>query len=307
IARVRAVLGVELGIRALFETPTVAGLARRLDTGTQGDAFNALLPLRAHGVRPPLFCVHPAGGLSWCYAGLLRHLGPDYPIYGLQAPGLAHPGTLPATLEDMVTDYIDHLRAVQPTGPYHLLGWSFGGAVAHAIATRLQHQGEPVALLAMLDSFPLDCRRGGNPPPTQHDLLVHLLGVAGHPAANGDRPLSGSEIAAILRDADELLAGLEERHVAAFTEIYAHNLTLRPASAVGCFDGDLLYFRAMRDKPADAPTSDIWRFLVSGRINTHEIACTHHTMTQPVPLAHIGRVLAEHLDIINNHQGGRGE
>jgi thioesterase domain-containing protein len=57
---------------------------------------------------------------------------------------MSPPGALPATLEGMVTAYLDHIRAVQPTGPYHLLGWSFGGAVAHAIAVRLQHQGESV-------------------------------------------------------------------------------------------------------------------------------------------------------------------
>ncbi|MDQ3762941.1 MAG: amino acid adenylation domain-containing protein [Actinomycetota bacterium] len=309
ISRIRATLSVELSIRALFEAPTVAGLARLLDTNTQRNAFDVLLPLRAHGIRPSLFCIHPAGGLSWCYSGLIRHLGPAYPIYGLQAAALAHPGSLPTTLEDMVTDYVDHIRTVQPTGPYHLLGWSFGGGVAHAIAVHLQNQGESVALLAMLDSFPLGSRRVRHPLLEEHELLALLLvEVAGHASPNGDRPpLSVSEVAAILRDEDELLANLEERHVAAFIEIYTHNATLKPISPVGCFHGDLLYFRAMHGKAADASTSETWRSLVNGHIETHEIACTHNTMTQPTPLAHIGRVLAEHLDIINNHQRSRGE
>ncbi|MGH3754912.1 MAG: amino acid adenylation domain-containing protein, partial [Pseudonocardiaceae bacterium] len=303
VSRIRSTMGAELSIRALFEAPTVAGLARLLDTGTQHDAFDVLLPLRPHGTRPPLFCIPPAGGLSWCYAGLLRHLHPDYPIYGLQARGLAHPGSLPATLEDMVTEYLGHIRTVQPTGPYHLLGWSFGGAVAHAIAVRLQHQGEPVALLAMLDSFPIGSPRGVHPLPEEHDLLALLLEVAGHTSINVDRPLSVPEVAAMLRDEDELLAGLEQRHVAAFIEIYANDVALRPTSAVGSFDGDLLYFQAMHDRPADTPTSDVWRSAVTGRIETHEIACQHNAMTQPAPLAHIGRVVAKHLDIINSSPG----
>ena len=57
---------------------------------------------------------------------------------------------------------------------------------------------------------------------------------------------------------------------------------------------------------ADAPTSDTWQSLISGHIETHEIACTHTTMTQPAPLAHIGRVLAEHLDIISSRFPRRG-
>ncbi|MGB9048579.1 MAG: amino acid adenylation domain-containing protein, partial [Pseudonocardiaceae bacterium] len=307
ISRIRAALEMNLSIRTLFETPTVAGLARLVDTATQRDAFDVLLPLRTQGVRPPLFCIHPAGGLSWCYAGLLRHVGPDHPIYALQAPGLATPGALPATLEDMVADYVDHIRTVQPTGPYHLVGWSFGGTVAHAIAVRLQDQGEPVALLAMLDSLPLDIGRKCTPLPTQHDLLALLLEVTGHPSAKIDHTLNVAEVASMLRDEVELLSDLKQHHVEAFIEIYAHNATLRATSAVGCFDGDVLYFQATRDTPADVPNSDAWRPLVSGHIATHEIACTHNTMTQPAPLAHIGRILANHLDIINDHQRSRGE
>ncbi|MGH3783717.1 MAG: alpha/beta fold hydrolase, partial [Pseudonocardiaceae bacterium] len=304
VARIRTTLGVELSIRALFEAPTVAGAARLLSSGTRRDAFDMLLTLRAHGVRPPLFCIHPAGGLSWCYAGLLHHLGPDYPVYALQARGLAHPGALPTTLEDIVIDYVDQIRTVKPSGPYQLMGWSFGGAVAHATAVRLQEQSEPIALLAMLDSFPIDVTHIGT---LQHHLRALLLEVADHAPADANRPLSVSEVAAILRDGDGLLAGLEERYVEAVIEIYVNNATLKSTSAVGCFHGDLLYFRAMHDKPADASDSNIWRSLVSGHIETHEISCTHSAMTQPAPLAHIGRVLAAQLDIINNHQGSHGE
>jgi amino acid adenylation domain-containing protein len=301
VSRIRSVLGVELTVRVLFEAPTVAGLAQLLDTGTQQDAFDMLLPLRPHGLRPPLFCIHPAGGLSWSYAGLLRHLHPDHPVYGLQARGLTEPGALPATLEDMVTDYVDLLRTVQPTGPYHVVGWSFGGAVAHAIAVRLQHQGEPVALLGMLDSLPIDAQRSSNPLPEEHDILALLLEVFGHTSIKADRPWTVSEFVAMLRDEGGyggLLASMDERHVAAFIEIYANNATLKPTSVVGSFEGDLLYFQAMHDKPVDGPTSHAWRYAVTGHIETHQIACTHTAMTQPAPLAHIGRILAERLDTI---------
>jgi amino acid adenylation domain-containing protein/non-ribosomal peptide synthase protein (TIGR01720 family) len=310
VFRVRSVLGAELTVRALFEAPTVAGLARLLDVGSPQDAFDVLLPLRAHGVRPSLFCVHPPGGLSWCYAGLLRHLHSDYPIYGLQARALTHPGCLPATLEDMVTEHVEHIQTVQPTGPYHLLGWSFGGAVAHAIAVRLQRQGESVALLAMLDSAPIDSRPACDRLPEERDILALLLEVFGHTSIDGDRPLSASEFMATLRSKNGhggLLASMDEHHITTFIEIYTHNAALRPASAVGSFDGDLLYFHAMHDTPADASAGQAWRSLVTGHIETHEIACRHNAMTQPAPLAHIGRVVAEYLDVLNNQQRSLGE
>jgi enterobactin synthetase component F len=76
----------------------------------------------------------------------------------------------------MVADYLDRIRTVQPTGPYHLLGWSFGGAVAHAIAVWLQHQGESVPLLAMLDSLPINSTPHSTSLPEQHELLAFFAG-----------------------------------------------------------------------------------------------------------------------------------
>ncbi len=65
MSRIREALGVELSIGNLFEAPTVAGLAERLEMGSSQSALDVLLPLRTSGDKPPLFCVHPAGGLSW--------------------------------------------------------------------------------------------------------------------------------------------------------------------------------------------------------------------------------------------------
>ena len=156
ISRIRSTLDVELAIRSLFEAPTVEALCDRLN-GNQPDRspLEVLLPLRPSGSLPPLFCIHPGGGLSWSYSGLMRHLPADRPIYGLQARGISHPETSPQTLEEMAADYVTFVRHVQPTGPFHLLGWSFGGLVAHAMATHLQDHGETVALLALLDCYPI--------------------------------------------------------------------------------------------------------------------------------------------------------
>ncbi|WP_078897574.1 alpha/beta fold hydrolase [Streptomyces rimosus] len=154
ISRIRAVLGADLPIRALFETPTVAGLAGQLHLDVREDALGVLLPLRPRGTKPPLFCIHPAGGLSWPYAGLLQYLDPDVPVYGLLARGMTEGEELAGSVAEMVEDYLGQMRTVQPHGPYHLLGWSFGAVVAHAIADRLQQQGERTDLLVVVDAVP---------------------------------------------------------------------------------------------------------------------------------------------------------
>ena len=153
IGRARGVLAADLPIRAIYETPTIAGLAQRVSHGEQTKPTLAALPLRVTGKRPPLFCLPPAGSRSWCYAGLVSHIDPDIPVYGLDMPGEQEraPG---CTLGDLAEALLGEIWRIQPQGPYYLAGWSMGGLLAHAIATRLVALGEDVALLALLDAYP---------------------------------------------------------------------------------------------------------------------------------------------------------
>ncbi|WP_259371090.1 non-ribosomal peptide synthetase [Streptomyces sp. SCUT-3] len=298
ISRVRSAFGTDLAIRTLFEAPTVAELAQRLGADDAGGAFDVLLPLRGRGTLPPLFCVHPASGFGWSYAGLMRHLGPDRPVYALQSRGIAEPCELPADVDRIAADYLEQVRAVRPSGPYHLLGWSFGGLVAHAMAVRLQAEGEEVALLAMLDSFP---REPGEPDAdavlSEQEFLAGMLDLAGYDReAFAGRALEYADVTAILGREDGVLGSLEERHVAALYEVFENNSRLARRHLPGKYAGDLLFFEATEGKPADAPGPQVWGSFVGGRIESHPVACLHDDMTRTEPLAVIGRVLAARLD-----------
>ncbi|MFE7214677.1 amino acid adenylation domain-containing protein [Streptomyces sp. NPDC057611] len=306
IGRVRATFGTDIAIRTLFEAPTVAELAERLGTedGNGPGAFDVLLPLRRRGSRPPLFCVHPASGFSWSYAGLMRHLSPDFPIYGLQSRGIADPCELPTSVEEIAADYLKQVRSVQPTGPYLLLGWSFGGLVAHAMAEQLQRAGEKVDLLAMLDSFPrLPAGDGGPVRPeeedavlSQQEFLTGMLDLAGYDRDSRDgEPLAYARVTEILRGQGGVLGSLEERHVAALYEVFENNSRLARCHIPGTYVGDVLFFEATLGKPEHAPGPDIWARFVEGSIDSHAVRSTHDDMTQPEPLAEIGRILAARL------------
>jgi thioesterase domain-containing protein len=237
------VLGERPTIRSLYAAPTVARFAAELTADAPGDEFDMLFALRGTGSRPPVFCVHPAGGLGWCYTGLLRHLERAYPLYALQARGIAAAEPLPATLEELVDDYLVRIRAVQPAGPYHLLGWSFGGVAAYALATRLRARGEEVALLALLDAYPhvpgaAEVSLGA------HDILTGLLEYAGHRPSPGDGPLDVSRAARILRGTGSALSALTEDQLAASVRVFQNNFRLQHGYLPGRFDGDLLLFTA---------------------------------------------------------------
>ncbi|MFD8755757.1 amino acid adenylation domain-containing protein, partial [Kitasatospora sp. NPDC059577] len=278
LARVRAALGVDPGMRALFEAPTVAGLARRLDHGAAADALDVVLPLRTGGDRPPLFCVHPAAGISWVYSGLLRHLGPDQPVYGLQARGLR--GGAPASVAEIAEDYVRQIRAVRPDGPYHLLGWSFGAVVAQEMAVRLRAEGAEVGLLALLDGAPA-ARTATAPTVEPADTLDELLRSLGHDPAD-ERGLES--LKAVLGDAVAVLPEVFDRH----RKLMAEHVPDR-------YRGDAVFFGATTGKPADWPYEQAWQPYLDGRIEPHRLACAHGELTQPEPLARIAAVLAEKL------------
>ncbi|MFC9650818.1 amino acid adenylation domain-containing protein [Streptomyces sp. NPDC056937] len=283
ISRIRVRLGRELSVRALFEAPTVALLADRLGRLGQdmaGDGLGVLLPLRAEGTRRPLFCVHPAIGLSWCYSGLPSRLSRHQPVYGLQAPGFGEPDGAPVTFEAMLDRYVAEIRSVQPAGPYSLLGWSFGGAAAHALAVRLRELGEEVAFLGVLDGFPGHADSAARPVEYDDpDVWPAIRDSVGHDPAHPDSPL-----------AELGPAGLD-----ALARVFVDVTNLRGTFDSGVFDGDLVLFTATEGATVSEPDR-VWAPYVTGRIEVHPVDCAHGEMTAPGPMAAIGRVVAGHLD-----------
>jgi amino acid adenylation domain-containing protein len=173
IHRLQEQLGRQIYTIALFDSPTIAGLASYLDDEKdketrQGDKEKdpsislspclpvslspCLVPLQPNGSRPPLFMVHPPGGIVVCYQPLAHRLGQDRPFYGIRARGLQGEPDLPARMEDMAAEYVAAVREAQAEGPYHLGGWSVGGVVAFEMARQLLAQGQSVGLLALLDT-----------------------------------------------------------------------------------------------------------------------------------------------------------
>ncbi|TJZ54340.1 amino acid adenylation domain-containing protein [Streptomyces piniterrae] len=267
------------------------------ETSEEADG-GVLLPLRESGDKAPLFCVHPAVGFSWCYAGLTSPLGTDRPVYGLQARGLDGPEDLPASLREMAADYLDHVRSVQPTGPYHLLGWSFGGVVAHEMAVQLEESGESVETLAILDAYPAGADVAAAAASAEaapdsvagRDVLAMLLEFFGYdPSLRAGESLTYPRFMEITRAREGLLASFDEEQIAALARTFTNNARIAGLHEPRPFGGNTVMFTA-REHPPETVLG-LWRPLLKGPLEILPLDCTHMEMGGPAALGEVGRVL----------------
>ncbi|KAG0053629.1 hypothetical protein BGZ83_000770, partial [Gryganskiella cystojenkinii] len=275
ISHVRSRLGVELKLRTLFTAPTLAEMAQVLLKGAdfQDDEFSMLLPLKTQGSRSPLFCIHPGLGLSWLYMGLAKHLHSEQQLYGLQASGLDGKTPLAGSVEEMTLSYLDHIQKIQPHGPYHLLGYSFGGTVAQNMAVELERRGEKVLLLAIMDSTGDYSIFAEEQDTTQY--VEQLTRFGGKDSTDyGWRLLERSK------------------------PVILNNSKLARRFTPGVYSGDILFFRALVPTNEDVPLvdPDSWKPHILGSIEVHDVACSHLDMDKPEIIALVGGTIAARIE-----------
>ncbi|MDX7989230.1 amino acid adenylation domain-containing protein, partial [Xenorhabdus sp. 12] len=101
----------------------------------------------------PLFCMPGAGASPSSLLELAMSFPQQLPVYALQARGFTAEHSFPyASVEGIARAYIQTIRQIQPHGPYHLLGHSFGGWIAFEMALQLQAEGEVVSDLILIDT-----------------------------------------------------------------------------------------------------------------------------------------------------------
>lgn len=147
---VRRKLG-DLPASSLLRAPTVRQLAEIIRGGS-AEVWHNLLPLRTEGTRPPLVAVHAVHGHGLLYGALADHLGPEQPVYALQAEALSGRRPRSTTVEQIAASYREQVEQRLPDGPYLLFGFSFGGTVAFEMARQLLERGRPVEMLVLGDT-----------------------------------------------------------------------------------------------------------------------------------------------------------
>lgn len=314
-------LNCEIPIATIFRYPTAAQLAAALSPTVQirdqpweygcavpepPPAKTLLAPLLpiTKGESPPLFCVHPAAGLSWCYMGLARQLGTRHSLYGLQSPYLEAEippaRSLQQSWAQTLAAYLALVRQVQPQGPYRLLGWSFGGMMAQAMATRLQQQGEAVERLILLDAYPGQQLQQRDRPSDREifDLLRQATGLQVTEQTLADPAQS-------LPDRDAMLTQLRQPQSGArldlptlnrLMDITRHNIDLARQSPVPeRYQGDLLFFTAIQGQRASGLTHQTWQPFVTGSITNYSLEADHGRLLTDDCLQTVVRAIATYL------------
>ncbi|QEM44148.1 type I polyketide synthase [Mycolicibacterium grossiae] len=115
----------------------------QMDAG-ELDGFVRTIRARPEGSnRVPVFVFHPAGGSTTVYEPLLKRLPADTPMYGFER--------VEGTVEERAAAYLPKLMEIQGNGPYVLVGWSLGGALAYACAIGLKRAGADVRFVGLID------------------------------------------------------------------------------------------------------------------------------------------------------------
>ncbi len=215
-----------------------------------------VVPLRHTGEREPLFLIHGVDGAVTRFHKLVRHLDPRQPVYGVLSQALLGEPTAFTRIEDMAAHYLKEVRAVQPRGPYHLLGFSFGGLIAFEMARQMHFEGDQVGMVGMIDNRPMmpDASEIGLGR-IDSAMAHHLARVVG---PNGTSYAVAKLRARSLRYIYALLTALDLRIPGFLQDASDINWFAARAYTPRFYPGSLTLFQAMEAAGAVRPGDDRW-------------------------------------------------
>jgi amino acid adenylation domain-containing protein len=157
VHRVAKKYEVHLRLSGFVKARRFRAIAKMIDDERAGNCVNSsryspLVTIRATGSKPPVFLLAGIGGSIINFELLARSLDPDRPVYAIETHGLDRDNGVLTTIEGMARMYLQEIRKIQPAGPYHLVGYSFGGVVAYEMAHQLNASFQEAGIIGLIDT-----------------------------------------------------------------------------------------------------------------------------------------------------------
>ena len=280
ITKMNRVYGTDLGLASLISASTISSIAELVRTRFAPNQHSSVVPLQPEGTKAPLFILHGVGGNVVNFYGLAMRMGGDQPVYGIQSQALLSKQPALLRLKDMAAHYIADVRRVQPHGPYHLLGYSFGGTVVLEMAHQLRAAGEQVALLGMIDSKSKDYAETLAQMKNVQQKINHRLsrfrGNTGALAWRERAKYVAEKLSTrAIRFACMAAAAMHFKQVPAFMRsAYDINYVAVQNYKTTPYDGQLVLFRASEQDGVGLPYDLGWSSIFSG-IEVHDLPGDH--------------------------------
>lgn len=302
-SKIKKTYRLDLSLSTLFEARTIQQLSKLIrQVGTpevEARSWSAVVSIRKEGSRNPLYVISGLGGNVLNFNRLASHLGSEQPVYALQPQGLDGRKPFLTRVEDMAAFYIQEIRAIQPHGPYHLAGYSFGGFVAFEMAQQLRAAGETVGLLGLLDTIEWhyleEIKKSLRP---KERLALYKARFDRVFFEDGGAAYLNERLRTLLsRFVYRLFSGLGRPLPQKVGSIQDINSFAAAAYRPGVYPGVLTIFRSTTREALDGSDELLgWRGLAAGGIDVRDIPGTHHNMTREPNVRILAARMAECLD-----------
>ncbi len=167
LMRIKNTFDIALPANTFFTDPTMKQVSLKIDesllsgreeknqtgwqTGTSGIESDHLVLLKPGRADRAIFVIPGAEGNALHFKEIAGSLENSSAIYGIQMMGLKEGEKPLTTIGEIARQNIEWIRQIQLSGPYKLIGFSFGGLVIYEMIRQMESAGDLVDYAAILD------------------------------------------------------------------------------------------------------------------------------------------------------------
>jgi acyl carrier protein len=154
VTAMEASLNVTIAADLVLTHPTIRQLSLafgKTQSTLYANVYRPFVGFNTQGQKTPIFATHPLPDFARCF-------GWDRPFYGICQTYLSQEIPLAErSLDRVLALLLTEIRALQPRGPYNLMGYCVRSPIAWSLAAALEAEGEQVTLMLVDPNLPPPC------------------------------------------------------------------------------------------------------------------------------------------------------